>query len=563
MNGSLRYYLSLFLRRLPLFLLVATVISGIGITLAVVLPPTYASEAQVTVESSQIPDKLAGPTVSTPAIEQLQIFQQRLMTRPNLLAIANKLKVLKNQSAMSADQIVKEMTTRTKISSVSGRDQATLMTIGFEGRTPQLAAGVVNEYLTLMLQDDAKVRTDQAGQTLDFFNQEVVRLNTALDAQNQKVLAFKKANADALPENLQFMRSQQAVLQDRLAQSDRDEATLAEQRDRLIQIFSTSGHLKAAGDLRSPDQKQLDALQSQLTEALAIYSPQNPKVKMLQARIGQLQKAVDTQSAAQPAAAATAGAAMPDAPVAPAAATGSDAAAGGAGQDDPGAASPPVAGVAALTGNDVETAPPSSLLDLQLADINSRLASLKAQREDIRHQLEVLADAIHRTPTNALTLDGLQRDYDNIQAQYNAAVANQAQASTGERIASLSRGERITVIEQPAVPSDPVKPRRVLIAGGGVGGGIAAGLALIVLLELINSTIRRPADLVKKLGVTPIATIPYLHTRRELLRRRSLKLLMIMLVLAVVPVGLLAINAYYLPLDLIGQRLMDNFGIRG
>ena len=508
-----RYYLSLFLRRLPYFLLVASVISGIGITLATVLPSTYTSEAQITIEGSQIPDKLAGPTVSTPAIEQLQIFQQRLLTRPNVLAIAKKLDVLRGQAGMSADEIVKAMLDRTSITSTSGRDQATIMTISFDARTAQLAAGVVNEYLTLILQDDARVRTDQAGQTLDFFNQQVAQLSAALDAQNAKILAFKHENADSLPENLRYMRDQQQLMQAQLNQNDRDTAALVTQRNRLLELFSSVGHTDG-GDVRSPEKRQLDTLKEQLSAALAIYSDTNPRVKLIQAQVDQMQKVVDAQTPP-----------------------------------------PPPGGAAASA--------PKSLMDIQLSDVQTQMENLSGQRSDIIARQKVMEAEIAKVPANALVLDGLQRDYDSLQGQYNAAVANQAQANTGEKIATLSRGERITVIEQPAVPTDPVKPRRVLIAGGGIGMGLLAGFGLVLLMEVFNKTIRRPVDLVNRLGITPIATIPYLRTRREVYRRRALRSLVILLVLALVPAIILAINAYYMPLDLLGQQLMDKFGIRG
>jgi hypothetical protein len=65
-----------------------------------------------------------------------------------------------------------------------------------------------------------------------------------------------------------------------------------------------------------------------------------------------------------------------------------------------------------------------------------------------------LEDAIARTPLNAITLQGLERDYENIRVQYDSAVARLAQASTGERIELTSRGQRITLIEAANVPSN-------------------------------------------------------------------------------------------------------------
>ena len=66
-----------------------------SIFVAVSLPAIYSAQMKLVVESSQIPGNLAQSTVDTPAREQLQLFETRLMTRDNLLSIANQLRPLR------------------------------------------------------------------------------------------------------------------------------------------------------------------------------------------------------------------------------------------------------------------------------------------------------------------------------------------------------------------------------------------------------------------------------------------------------------------------------------
>jgi len=42
------------------------------------------------------------------------------------------------------------------------------------------------------------------------------------------------------------------------------------------------------------------------------------------------------------------------------------------------------------------------------------------------------------------------------------------------------------------------------------------GLGLIVLLEILNKTIRRPAELVQLFQAQPLATVPYIWTASEM-----------------------------------------------
>ena len=117
---EVKYYLSLFLRRLHYFLLVSVVISAVAVIAAISLPPAYESQTRLLVEGPQIPRELASSTVNVGTGEQLQIIQQRLMTRANLLDVARSQNVFENIGAMSADEIVDAMRARTSIGQTGG-----------------------------------------------------------------------------------------------------------------------------------------------------------------------------------------------------------------------------------------------------------------------------------------------------------------------------------------------------------------------------------------------------------------------------------------------------------
>ena len=126
----------------------------------------------------------------------------------------------------------------------------------------------------------------------------------------------------------------------------------------------------------------------------------------------------------------------------------------------------------------------------------------------------------------------------------------------------MARGQRIAVIEPPGVPNEPAKPKRLLIAGGGSLFGFMAGIGLIVLMEVLNRSIRQPEDLIRTLGISPIATLPYIQTRTEVVLRRGRKLLVTLMILVGITVLLYAVHSYYQPLDLIAERIMNKLGLR-
>ncbi len=515
--SELNYYFSIFIRRLHYFLTVSVIIAAVSIIAAFTLPPAYESQTRLLLEGPQIPSELAASTVSVGLIEQLEIIEQRLMTRANMLDVARSQQVFEGIQTMSADAIVEAMRARTAIQRAgTSRAPTPILTITFEARSPSIAAGVLNEYLTLIERQNVEFRTSRAGNTLEFFEQEVQRLGQDLDTQSARILEFKTRNSGALPESLAYRLDQKSTLQDQIRQIDRDITTLKNQSERLVQIFEATGQLGTNEGARlSPDEQRLQEMRAQLDEALSVYSSENPRVKMLEARIGQLEERLASKTTTQ---------------------------------------EPKPDTLAQSRG--------SATLDLQLSEIEARISMLQEQRADTSARLEGLDSSLAQTPANTVTLEELNRTYANIEAQYNTAVDRLAQASTGERIESLSRGQRISIIEPPAAPNQPTKPNRVLIAGGGTMFGIVAGIGLIVLIELLNRTARRPEDIINRIGVRPLATIPYMRGRSEIFWKRLIKIILYLVILVGLPAAVYAVHLYYLPLDLLADRVMNKIGVR-
>ena len=86
---------------------------------------------------------------------------------------------------------------------------------------------------------------------------------------------------------------------------------------------------------------------------------------------------------------------------------------------------------------------------------------------------------------------------------------------------------------------------------------MALAVGFFGLLELLNQTVRRPADITKSLGVTPLATIPRIETTRQRRWRRGMQIAASIVVMASVPAALWAIDQYYMPLDLLFEKVKD------
>jgi polysaccharide chain length determinant protein (PEP-CTERM system associated) len=516
MSGEVKFYRTLILRRMPAMLFLLLLCSALGIAAAVRLPTVYSASARLIIEAPQIPNNLASTTVQVAPSQEIELIRQQLMTRANLLEIENKFDVLKDAGTKFPDQIITYMRDNTFIQASGapggrrGGQQPTLLTVSFDARSGQIAADVVNEYVTRLISANVSLRTGAAGDTLSFFEQEVERLGTELELRSAKISEFQSANSDALPGNLAFYQNRLSLLQERVASNQRQRVALVERRQRILELFQNTGQIDPNRPRPlSPNEQQLQSLRSQLTQALSVFSESNPTVVLLRSQIEKLESEIENLSEEQ---------------------TGS--------------------GITAVT-----------LLDIQIADIDSQIESIDDVIKQAEAEIAGLTDQIARTPQNTITLQAMQRDYDNIQRQYDNAVASLSQASMGERIEVTARGQRITLIESVAVPTEPSRPNRKMIAAGGVGAGFALAAGLFFLLELLNRSVRRPAEITKRLGITPLATIPFLESRGRRVFGALVRSVLFLAVLVGLPAALWAVDTYYLPLELVAERVLVRLGL--
>ncbi len=511
MGSEISFYVSVFLRRFHYFALVAAVISAAGIATAFLLPTRYYTEALLLVEPPQIPEDLASSTVQQPAEEQLQILQQKLLTRANLIDVSNDVGVFENSESIHPDDVADMMRAATTFKISTGRDRASLFTIGFEADKPGIAAAVVNDYVTRVLGNNADIRLGRAEDTKQFFEDQLKSLNADIAEKDAQILRFNQENADALPQNFGYNMSRLDNSRNRINSIDREITSLGQQRERLILVYNATG---GTGDGRnstlSPERQELAKLRAELAKAVTIYSEQNPRLNSLRSRIAQLEAIIGDQEGADPA---------PE-----------------------------------------QTAVPVTMLDVQLDQVDTQIEGLKKERGEVEAEIKRLEDILDRTPQNQIALDTLTRDRDNIQNQYNQTVERASKAATGERIELLSKGERITVVNPPVVPREPSSPNRPLIAIGGILAGIAMGIAAVAALEFLNRSIRRPVDITRALGIVPIATLPVMRTPGEITKRRAIMAGVIMASTAGIVAGIVFLHTQVMPLDLMVDLAVQRLG---
>lgn len=487
------FYLSLFRRRLPVFLIVAVISAAILMTLTLLWPPSYQATAKILVESPQIPTDLAKSTVPTSAGEQFQIIQQDVLSRENLLALADQFAIYADHPDMSRTDMFDDMSRRVGIvpSPLDTGDgaAATVFSISVKAYHPDVAAKLVNELVTMILNKDVQLRTARATDTVGFFTQQTQSLDGQLRALDSRVLTFKNEHINAMPDSIDFRRNQQTAQQQRLLALSQEEASL---RKRQADLLARPLDLSATA--LTPEEQNLQALRQSLAQQQSLFAEDSPTIQVLRNRIATLETAM----------------------VAPAA----------------------------------SAATPLSSRDVELAGIKERLGAIADERASIDKSIADLTTSINQTPGNETVLNSMQRDYQNLQAQYDAAIARLAEASTGQQIELLLKGERLSLIESAEPPKVPQGPSQKLLLLVSAIAAFLLGLAAILVPELLNRRIRRPAELVNRLQIVPFITVPFIERKIWRAERLAMGLGMVI----AVPVLLVALQTYVLPIkDLVSR----------
>ena len=145
--------------------------------------------------------------MTTLALERIQVIEQRIKTRDNLLAVIEKFQLYQDRKRwLSTTDLIDYIKDKIQIrpldiKSPNPRNNRVTIafTVGFEHERPEVANRVANELITRILSEDVRARTSQASETTKFLTREVARLEVELRSVEAKLAVFKQRHAEALP----------------------------------------------------------------------------------------------------------------------------------------------------------------------------------------------------------------------------------------------------------------------------------------------------------------------------------------------------------------------------
>jgi polysaccharide chain length determinant protein (PEP-CTERM system associated) len=465
------------LRRFWWILPITTILLGaIGLGAALVLPKRYTSQTMVLVEQPTVGPDYVKPVVTEDLNHRLASMQEQVLSRTGLQPIIEKFGLYpKDRDRVHIDDLVERLRTAVTIKPMEATPgtqshQLPGFYVNVTVDNPRTAQQICTEITSMILAQNAGDRQNQVKVTTDFLSQQLEEAKKSLDAQDAKLAQFKRQYLGSLPEeeqtNLSILMGTNTQLEantQALSRAQQDKAFT----ESLLSQQETNWAKSQTGQNPETSEQQLSALQDQLTNLLARYTPEHPDVIKVKNQIEELRK----QLAAAP--------------------KGNTAANG------------------ALQAS-VSEPPQVQQLRAKLRQDEISITDLTHRQAQIQEQIRQLQGRVQASPVVEQQFKELTRNYQTALDFYNDLLKKRQSAGVAGDLESQQQSEQFRVYDPPSLPDKPSFPKKTIFAGGGLGGGFALGLGILFLIAASDKSLHNERDVELALKLPVLVSVPTL-----------------------------------------------------
>jgi succinoglycan biosynthesis transport protein ExoP len=538
-------YFSAIKRRRLLLASIALPILAISLALAIGLPDIYVSSSLFTFTYATVPGDLPANANADAIIRQQEQYRDAYvdsLTRTVLTArTLERLRraipqvVPPGTAPGSADKYILARITvvpvRTPVldpQTGRNRDIITAFSVSYDSRNPQLAARAASWLTRAFLLGSRQDPLRRAKAAEQFYDSQVTLYRRRIAKVEAKLAAFKAKNYDQLPGltdiNMGIMENTQQAL---------DNVTQQIQALRQNRVFLQQqlDDARNAGD----DTGLLAQLQAEYNKKLGTYDPDYPDMIALRQQIDALKEGggainslslpaqlrAEEQLLAQAKLRYTNN--FPDVQRI---------------ERQIKILKTRIAHGEKYAGN-ASGSPAVVELETQLNANRTQTRGLEHQEAQLQQQLNQLSQHMEATPEVERQYNALTMNLQLAQTQYNTLLQNQMNAQLTSQAIASGRSDKIRIVQQPGVPLEPGKPKRLAIGIVGLMLAILLGLTVVVIAESLDQSVRGSRDVRNVLALSPVAVIPEIEDASTV-RRHRWQLAMLMTSVVVLTAGVLA-----------------------
>ncbi|MBY0406861.1 MAG: hypothetical protein K2Q01_04160, partial [Rickettsiales bacterium] len=477
----------------------------------------------------------ANAVMATIVDQRINQIQQKVTSLESLAEIITKFNLYPGmRENVPISSIANIMRSKIKVDLVSGtisnpaaaskqtaeQLSAIAFNLSFDYTEPQLTQQIADELVTRFLDEDLKQRRLQAQETSGFLDAQIKALENSMAEQEKAIADFRAKHGESGPAVLMF--NQQAAanitmsIQNLESQLTANEGTQGALKGQLAMVDPYS-RIIADGQVVTTPATQLKALESQYATLTGQYGPSHPDVVKMRRQIAALKAQMGPESAAVQleakiadlktnlaGAKSTKGADHPD--VKSLERQLAKLEADLKKSNDAGS-------VDNLIKNDADN-PAYLQIASQLKAAEQQHKALESQRDALQEQRAKYEQVIATNPGIEQQMSKLTRDYDNSQLRYRELRERKMAADMNEQLELDRKGQRLVVINPPAVP-DSTQPKRFFLAMGALMLALMGGFSSVIVAETIRQSVHGAGHLAYLMGAAPLVVIPHMRTEQE------------------------------------------------
>lgn len=461
------------------------------------LPNSYQSDALILVEQQKVPDQYVVPNVTVDLQNRLQSMTQQILSRTRLQATIDRFHLYAANHGVSrwfnSDDPVDQMRKQIKIDLVQSPghpEDLSAFKIQYTSESPTLAQQVNNELTSLFIEENLKAQQELSENTTDFLANQLASARTKMEEQEATVAGFKAQHLGNLPSQLESNVQILSGLQAQLLGTQQALDSAKQQKlylESLMQQYQSAIEVSGDSTITSPQAltQEVTTLKLELAKLRAQYTEDYPDIIGLKEKIAKtekLKKQMDDESAAALDAAKT--------------------------DKSPDPAE-------AATGKNASTTLSMMQAQSQYKVVQVEIQNYEEHEKSLESQISSYQARLNMTPETEQKLAEVSRGYEESKSNYDSLLQKQMQSQLATSLQQRQQGEQFRVIDPPSMPDKPSAPNHLLISLGGLGGGFALGIGLIVLRELLDVRVRQEKDLDDIVAVRVLVGIPRLSNPQE------------------------------------------------
>jgi polysaccharide biosynthesis protein PslE len=470
-------------RKIAIFFAVVMVLAS---AIIVLMPRSYRSQAKLlvrlgrenaaldpTASFGQAPVVAVPPTRENDINSALEILTSRILLEKVVAAVGANAILGRAPIAAGAAQEVDDDTRQAAFVKLSRKleveagKKSNIITISYDGPSAEVAEAVVSHLIESYLERYAHLhRTPGA---YGFLAEQTERMHAELTRTEEELSRRKEETLLFAPEGQrQALVAQIAVIDGDLLKATAEKAAVEAEVKALHERLDALPRTEMSSLVQAMPTQSYESLRTQLftlyqkeLDLLARLGPDHADVRLVRGQIAAARESIKRQG----------------------------------------------------EGRDQVTMGPSRLYEesrIALLKQEVLLASLQARIQTLRRQSEQQHAAVQALSRGEVVVLRLQRDVELQTLQYRKYIESREQAEI-DRGLEEKRISNISIVQPATRDADPVRPRPLLYLGLAFVIAVVGSLALAVISENLDGSLKSPQEAESVLGLPVLAFLPYQH----------------------------------------------------